>query len=62
LDHPFLVRDIPVLFLGEHVTTEAGTGLCALRHQDHGVDDFNAVRENALALFNLGSRTMARLF
>ena len=51
LDHPFLVRDIPVI-LGEHVTTEAGTG-CVHTAPDHGVDDFNVGRENGIGTINL---------
>jgi isoleucyl-tRNA synthetase len=51
LDHPFLVRDIPVV-LGEHVTTEAGTG-CVHTAPDHGVDDFNVGRENGIGTINL---------
>ena len=51
LDHPFLERDIPVI-LGEHVTTEAGTG-CVHTAPDHGVDDFNVGRENGLGTINL---------
>lgn len=51
LDHPFLERDIPVI-LGEHVTTEAGTG-CVHTAPDHGVDDFNVGRANGLGTINL---------
>lgn len=51
LDHPFIERDIPVI-LGEHVTTEAGTG-CVHTAPDHGVDDFNVGRENGLGTINL---------
>lgn len=51
LNHPFLERDIPVI-LGEHVTTEAGTG-CVHTAPDHGVDDFNVGRENGLGTINL---------
>ncbi|SBS30885.1 Isoleucine--tRNA ligase [Marinomonas spartinae] len=51
LDHPFVERDIPVI-LGEHVTTEAGTG-CVHTAPDHGVDDFNVGRENGLGTINL---------
>ncbi|WCN11793.1 isoleucine--tRNA ligase [Marinomonas mediterranea] len=51
LNHPFLKRDIP-LILGEHVTTEAGTG-CVHTAPDHGVDDFNVGRENGLGTINL---------
>lgn len=51
LDHPFLGREIPIL-LGEHVTTDAGTG-CVHTAPDHGVDDFNVGRENGLSTLNL---------
>jgi len=51
LNHPFLERDIPVI-LGEHVTTEAGTG-CVHTAPDHGVDDFNVGRENDIGTINL---------
>lgn len=38
LNHPFYDRVVPVL-LGDHVTTEAGTG-CVHTAPDHGLDDF----------------------
>ena len=38
LQHPFYDRQVPVI-LGDHVTTEAGTG-CVHTAPDHGVDDF----------------------
>ncbi len=38
LQHPFYDRVVPVI-LGEHVTTEAGTG-CVHTAPGHGVDDF----------------------
>ena len=38
LQHPFYERQVPVI-LGDHVTTEAGTG-CVHTAPDHGVDDF----------------------
>ena len=38
LQHPFYGRQVPVL-LGDHVTTEAGTG-CVHTAPDHGMDDF----------------------
>lgn len=38
LQHPFYQRHIPVI-LGNHVTTEAGTG-CVHTAPDHGIDDF----------------------
>jgi len=39
LQHPFYARQVPVL-LGEHVTTDAGTGFVHTA-PDHGADDFN---------------------
>jgi isoleucyl-tRNA synthetase len=38
LQHPFLDRQVPVI-LGQHVTTDAGTG-CVHTAPGHGVDDF----------------------
>jgi len=38
LRHPFYARDVPVV-LGEHVTTEAGTG-CVHTAPGHGQDDY----------------------
>lgn len=38
LNHPFYAKQLPVI-LGEHVTTEAGTG-CVHTAPDHGADDF----------------------
>ncbi len=38
LHHPFYQRELPVI-LGDHVTTEAGTG-CVHTAPDHGMDDF----------------------
>jgi len=38
LDHPFLDRQVPVI-LGDHVTTDAGTG-CVHTAPGHGEDDF----------------------
>ena len=38
LQHPFYVRQVPIL-LGDHVTTEAGTGFVHTA-PDHGADDF----------------------
>ncbi|GAB3479399.1 isoleucine--tRNA ligase [Marinomonas epiphytica] len=51
LSHPFIERDIPVI-LGDHVTTDAGTG-CVHTAPDHGVDDFNVGRANGLSTINL---------
>jgi isoleucyl-tRNA synthetase len=38
LQHPYYARQVPVI-LGDHVTTDAGTG-CVHTAPDHGVDDF----------------------
>lgn len=38
LNHPFYDKQVPVL-LGDHVTTDAGTG-CVHTAPDHGADDF----------------------
>ena len=38
LQHPFLDRDVPVI-MGDHVTTEAGTG-CVHTAPGHGQDDY----------------------
>jgi isoleucyl-tRNA synthetase len=50
MDHPFYQRNIPVL-LGEHVTTEAGTG-CVHTAPDHGEDDFRVGRKYGLDILN----------
>jgi isoleucyl-tRNA synthetase len=39
LQHPFYARQVPIL-LGDHVTTEAGTGFVHTA-PDHGADDFS---------------------
>ncbi len=39
LQHPFYSRQVPIL-LGDHVTTDAGTGFVHTA-PDHGADDFN---------------------
>ncbi len=49
--HPYLDRDIPML-LGEHVTTEAGTGLVHTA-PDHGADDFTVSRTYGIETLNL---------
>ena len=41
----------PVI-LGDHVTTEAGTG-CVHTAPDHGVDDFNAAKKYGIDTLNL---------
>jgi len=51
LDHPITSRQVP-LILGEHVTTEAGTGAVHTA-PDHGVDDFNVGRNYGLGTLNL---------
>ncbi len=48
LQHPFYSKQVPVI-LGDHVTTEAGTG-CVHTAPDHGVDDFNVG-----AKYNIGT-------
>lgn len=52
LSHPFYSkRQVPVI-LGEHVTTDAGTGAVHTA-PDHGVDDFNVGRAYGLNTLNL---------
>lgn len=51
LQHPFIERHVP-LILGDHVTTDAGTGAVHTA-PDHGVDDFNVGREYGLSTLNL---------
>ena len=51
LNHPFIDKTVPVI-LGEHVTTEAGTGAVHTA-PDHGVDDFNVGKANGLGTLNL---------
>jgi isoleucyl-tRNA synthetase len=52
LQHPFIAeRQMPVI-LGEHVTTDAGTG-CVHTAPDHGVDDFNVGRKYGIGTLNL---------
>lgn len=51
LQHPFVDRKVPVI-LGEHVTTEAGTGAVHTA-PDHGVDDFNVGKQYGLGTLNL---------
>jgi len=50
-NHPYLARDVLVI-LGDHVTTEAGTGLVHTA-PDHGVDDFNVARNYGIETINL---------
>lgn len=51
LEHPFVARQVP-LILGEHVTTEAGTGAVHTA-PDHGVDDFNVGARYDIGTLNL---------
>ncbi|MDG0969965.1 MAG: isoleucine--tRNA ligase [Porticoccaceae bacterium] len=48
--HPFYARDIPVL-LGEHVTTDAGTG-CVHTAPDHGMEDFVVAKKYGIGTLN----------
>jgi isoleucyl-tRNA synthetase len=48
--HPFYQRDIPVL-LGDHVTTEAGTG-CVHTAPDHGMEDFTVAKQYGIGTLN----------
>ena len=50
LQHPFLSREVPVI-LGEHVTTEAGTGAVHTA-PGHGADDFEVGQRYNLPLDN----------
>jgi len=49
--HPFADRQVPII-LGEHVTTEAGTGAVHTA-PDHGVDDFNVGAAYGIGTLNL---------
>ncbi len=48
--HPFYDKQLPVI-LGDHVTTDAGTG-CVHTAPDHGVDDFNVGRKYGIGTLN----------
>jgi isoleucyl-tRNA synthetase len=48
LSHPFLDRQVPVV-LGDHVTTEAGTG-CVHTAPGHGLEDFAVGHQYGLAV------------
>lgn len=50
VSHPLLELKVP-LILGEHVTTESGTG-CVHTAPAHGVDDFNVGKEYELEVYN----------
>ena len=51
LQHPFYDKQVP-LIMGDHVTTETGTG-CVHTAPDHGVDDFLVGKKNDLGTLNL---------
>lgn len=51
LRHPFYDKNVPVI-LGDHVTTEAGTGLVHTA-PDHGVDDFLVGHKYGIGTLNL---------
>lgn len=55
--HPFYAREIPLL-LGEHVTTDAGTG-CVHTAPDHGMEDFAVAKKYGIGTLNyvLGNGT-----
>ncbi len=48
--HPLLDLNVPVI-LGEHVTTESGTG-CVHTAPAHGVDDFNVGKKYNIEVYN----------
>ena len=50
LAHPYLDITVPVI-LGEHVTTESGTG-CVHTAPAHGVDDFNVGKVYDIEVYN----------
>ena len=50
LRHPFYDLAVPVI-LGDHVTTDAGTG-CVHTAPDHGVDDFNIGKKYDIGTLN----------
>ncbi|TNG92878.1 isoleucine--tRNA ligase [Pasteurellaceae bacterium USgator11] len=49
--HPFYDYSVPFI-LGDHVTTEAGTGLVHTA-PDHGLDDYNIAQKYDIAMVNL---------
>ena len=51
LQHPFYDKQVPII-LGEHVTTEAGTGAVHTA-PDHGVDDFIVGKSYQLGTLNI---------
>nr|WP_324256839.1 isoleucine--tRNA ligase [Cellvibrio fontiphilus] len=50
LQHPFYARQVPVI-LGDHVTTDAGTGFVHTA-PDHGADDFNVGLKYGIGTLN----------
>ncbi|WP_019604847.1 isoleucine--tRNA ligase [Teredinibacter turnerae] len=50
LQHPFYTRDVPVI-LGDHVTTDAGTG-CVHTAPDHGMEDFEVGSRYGIGTLN----------
>lgn len=50
LQHPFLDKQ-SLIVLGEHVTTESGTG-CVHTAPAHGVDDFNVCKHYDIEVYN----------
>lgn len=50
VNHPFLDLQVP-LILGEHVTTDSGTG-CVHTAPAHGVDDFNVCKQYDIEVYN----------
>ncbi|WP_416307572.1 isoleucine--tRNA ligase [Neptunicella sp. SCSIO 80796] len=50
VQHPFYDFDVPII-LGDHVTTDSGTGLVHTA-PGHGVDDFNVGRQYSLEVAN----------
>jgi isoleucyl-tRNA synthetase len=51
LQHPFYARQVPVI-LGDHVTTDAGTGAVHTA-PDHGMEDFEVGQQYGLGTLNL---------
>lgn len=51
LQHPFYDRQVPII-IGEHVTTEAGTGAVHTA-PDHGMDDFVVGQKYGIGTLNL---------
>jgi len=51
LQHPFYNKTVPII-LGDHVTTETGTGAVHTA-PDHGVDDFNVGKKYSIGTLNL---------